>query len=377
MNFRPLSRCDRLVVHQYDPQHPSQGGIDTCISDLVKYAPADFRFGIVGVTTERQRLGRWSTVEIFGREVDYLPVARLSAGDQARKLPHSLRVAAGFLAYVRETPKGLPVQVHRLDTGAVVAVRFPNVRRIQFIHNPTSGTGGHGSDSFWRHAPQIQHLIERRALRGAPAFVFSKGDAARLAKEGFDATRCTTWFDPDLHFPQPADRTRGRRVLWVGRMENQKDPELAVRAFAAAARAGIAEDLEMVGDGTLRPLVEAAVAAEQIGDRVKLRGAVSRGAVADAMRAADVMLMTSHYEGSPRALIEALACGAAIAATEGSDPDGLIVGGVNGAVARTRSADALAEALAAALKVDRRRCTETVASLAAPVAVRRLLEMSS
>jgi glycosyltransferase involved in cell wall biosynthesis len=163
----------------------------------------------------------------------------------------------------------------------------------------------------------------------------------------------------------------------VGRLENPKDPVLAIRAFGAAVRAGIADEFEVVGDGTLRDAVESAVAEEQLGDRVVLRGAVSRREVADAMRRASVMLMTSHYEGSPRALIEALACGAAVAATQGADPDGLVATGLNGALAVSRAEAHIVDALAAALDVNPADCAQTVASLSAPVAVRRLLEMSS
>jgi glycosyltransferase involved in cell wall biosynthesis len=34
--------------------------------------------------------------------------------------------------------------------------------------------------------------------------------------------------------------------------------------------------------------------------------------------------MTSHYEGSPRVLIEGLACGMQVVATKEADPDGVI-----------------------------------------------------
>jgi glycosyltransferase involved in cell wall biosynthesis len=34
--------------------------------------------------------------------------------------------------------------------------------------------------------------------------------------------------------------------------------------------------------------------------------------------------MTSHYEGSPRVLIEALACGMQVVATKEADPDGVV-----------------------------------------------------
>jgi glycosyltransferase involved in cell wall biosynthesis len=49
-----------------------------------------------------------------------------------------------------------------------------------------------------------------------------------------------------------------------------------------------------------------------------------REEIAAAMRSHRVLLMTSHYEGSPRVLIEGLACGMQVVATEEADPDGVI-----------------------------------------------------
>jgi len=311
------------------------------------------------VTNQRVPLGTWQTAVIYGREIAFLPVGRLSAGDQARRLPHSLRVAAGFVRHVRSVPEHVPLQVHRLDTGAVLALRYPHVGRIQFIHTPTGQSVGANADSFWRYAPQAKAVIERIAFRGDPeVFVFNKPEAERLQAQGVRATRWQTWFDPEIHFP--VERTRAGRlaVVWVGRLERPKDPVLAIRAFGVALAGGAVESLTIVGDGTLRPDVEREIDRLGLRAHIKLEGTVSRTVVADQLRRADVLLMTSHFEGSPRALVEALACGTPVACTTGANPDSLIVTGANGSATSTRTPEALAA---------------SVRPLSAPVAVSQLL----
>jgi glycosyltransferase involved in cell wall biosynthesis len=51
---------------------------------------------------------------------------------------------------------------------------------------------------------------------------------------------------------------------------------------------------------------------------------LAREQIAAAMRRHRILLMTSHYEGSPRVLIEGLACGMLVVVTKEADPDGVI-----------------------------------------------------
>ena len=92
----------------------------------------------------------------------------------------------------------------------------------------------------------------------------------------------------------------------------------------------------MVGSGTLRPALEAQIAAlpPDVSRRITLRGRLAPVDVAEARSRSGVFLMTSHagYEGFPRVLVEAMAAGLPAVVTEGSDTGGLIQQGVSGFV---------------------------------------------
>jgi glycosyltransferase involved in cell wall biosynthesis len=111
---------------------------------------------------------------------------------------------------------------------------------------------------------------------------------------------------------------RGRpAMLWVGRLNANKDPLTVLDAFARARPS--------LPNATLTMLFGAADLAREVGtwidrdaalrDRVRLVGTVPYDQIAAYYSAADLFVVGSHHEGSGYALIEALACGVTPAVT--------------------------------------------------------------
>ncbi len=118
--------------------------------------------------------------------------------------------------------------------------------------------------------------------------------------------------------------------------------------------------LEVLGD---EPSVESIIP----GDRARLRflarelglerhviwrGAVSQELVRESLRRSDVLLQASWAEGLPNSVLEAMACGVPVVATDCGGVREAVEHGVEGLVCPTRSPRALADALAA-LHADR------------------------
>lgn len=104
----------------------------------------------------------------------------------------------------------------------------------------------------------------------------------------------------------------GRRFVAVGRLVPQKNYPLMLRAFAATAEAG--DTLTIFGEGPARGRLEDLVRALSLQTRVHLAGHVPDAA--DQLLDHDVLLLSSRYEGTPAVLIEAIACGIPIVATD-------------------------------------------------------------
>ena len=105
---------------------------------------------------------------------------------------------------------------------------------------------------------------------------------------------------------------QGRRFLAAGRLVGQKDFASALRAFARGAEP---EDrLTIVGEGPDRPALERMVRQLGLEHRVSLPGHSRSMSLAFAN--SDVFLLSSRYEGVPGVIIEALAAGLPIVATD-------------------------------------------------------------
>lgn len=104
---------------------------------------------------------------------------------------------------------------------------------------------------------------------------------------------------------------RGHRFVAVGRLEPQKNYPLMLRAFAAGA--GPEDRLAILGEGAQRRRIEALVEKLGLADRVILPGHVDP---APWLAEADAYLLSSDYEGVPAAMVEALAAGLVVVATD-------------------------------------------------------------
>lgn len=377
---------DRLIVHQFDPANPSPGGIDTCLRGICRYFPEGTKIGIVGIdaaSTENERgrvLGRWESHVVGDRQFWFLPVAHLDPGNQKRRVPHSLRLVLGAMKYRRRIPKFRLLQAHRMDTAVALKTVF---RRplAYFVHTQDSGLTGSTSDSIWRYASKVHAALEHHVVRRADdVVVFNPDYAQQLGLHNPNTIFSPTWFDPRVIQQVAQDRDL-HRVLWVGRVEEPKDPLLAIAAFAELATLGDAWKLDVVGGGTLLPALEAEIRSmpEELRSRVTIHGRLAPADVARVMAECGVFLMTSHagYEGYPRVLVESLASGLTAVVTEGSDTGRLIVDGTNGYTVRQRDPRLLAAAIVDSLECDSSAAVQTVAGLQAPVVIERIFNASA
>lgn len=166
---------------------------------------------------------------------------------------------------------------------------------------------------------------------------------------GIDPARAVAIPDPALRDeeiaasprPRPDDR-QGRRFLAVARLNRQKNIPLLIEAFARIAAPG--DRLTVAGEGPARAAIERQIAQLGIGARVALSGHVAD--VRPLLDAAHALVLSSDYEGVPAAVIEALAAGRPVAATDCcASMRWLLSDGAFGALAPAGDAAALGEAM--------------------------------
>lgn len=110
-----------------------------------------------------------------------------------------------------------------------------------------------------------------------------------------------------------------KRLVWVGRMVPVKNLNLLIDAMHVLVRDRPSVKLHLIGDGVLRPMLQSRVEAEGLSDAIHFEGAVAHDRLPDWYRAADAVVLSSHSEGLPNVLREALACGTPFVATNVGD----------------------------------------------------------
>ena len=141
-------------------------------------------------------------------------------------------------------------------------------------------------------------------------------------------------------------------IVAAGRLTRQKNFDLLVRAFRILADGNRAARMLILGDGELRPELEALVTELGLSERVALPGFADNPWAY--MARADAYAMSSRFEGMPLALIEALACGVPVVSTDcPSGPAEILEHGRLGTLVPAGDAEALAAGLQQALS-DRR-----------------------
>jgi glycosyltransferase involved in cell wall biosynthesis len=139
------------------------------------------------------------------------------------------------------------------------------------------------------------------------------------------------------------------RILWVGRLEPQKDVPLALATIKALNQT-LPAQLTILGTGAL-----GAAVARQIADMGQIAGGLAQQVtllshvpdLAAHYAAADALLITSRYEGGPAVAVEALAQGTPVVSTDCSPMlREVLTDDASGIIVPSRAPQDLAAALA-------------------------------
>jgi glycosyltransferase involved in cell wall biosynthesis len=124
----------------------------------------------------------------------------------------------------------------------------------------------------------------------------------------------------------PGEETHGKLVLFVGRLDEEKNVDELIRAVAMLP--GVRA--EIVGDGSCRDKLTALAEELAVSDRVVFRGFVSDEELVEAYQRADLFCMPGTAELQSLATMEAMAAGLPVVAADAMALPHLVQSGVNG-----------------------------------------------
>lgn len=183
------------------------------------------------------------------------------------------------------------------------------------------------------------------AFRASARIVVNSADVESYIVREYRAPRArirviANGVDTERFRPAAASDPASLHVVTVGRLVRQKNHALFLDAARRLLDRGIAARFTIVGDGPLRPELEARVAALGLAAAVTFAG--ERDDVDAILRTAALFWLTSSWEGMPNVVLEALASGVPVVVTAVSGTRELVEPGRQGHIVGLDDAEAIA-----------------------------------
>ncbi|HSV84972.1 MAG TPA: glycosyltransferase family 4 protein [Levilinea sp.] len=149
--------------------------------------------------------------------------------------------------------------------------------------------------------------------------------------------------DLDALQPGPLQTHELPTIIFAGRFMDQKNPVQIVRSLAAIQ--DLSWQCTLIGDGPLRPQVEAEIARHGLAERIHLEGWVTPQEVLEHFRHSDILFMPSRSEGLPVTGVQGLAMGLAVVASDIGGFKDVVEHAVNGMLIPVDQPSGYAQAL--------------------------------
>ncbi|WP_395670274.1 glycosyltransferase [Phenylobacterium sp.] len=353
------AKLNVCLFNSDDPRGGKIGGTSTYVRDFITYLPNDIRLLLIA-PDEIGDLdpGAINQVVFRNRQIDFLPLYR--APTAYNEYPASIaasetfkfaRALVGHWTQLRPLLRrgSYSVEVRRVELSPIVwSFGRPF---IQMVH--VWGPKDQPMSSILGRHTVLRGILEAFAATTAARFFSVNPQMTAMYKRVFPwAARkmatLTTWADPSTFRPSPFDLTEDKiRLAYVGRADKFKRLDLVFEIVARLADIAPAPvELHYVGDGDLTSIPGYA----RVSSLVVNHGVLRPAEIAAVWQTVHIGLLTSEFEGMPRALLEALSCGRPVAALHLPQLETVISHGLSGALV-PRSASPVLEMAAAILEL--------------------------
>jgi glycosyltransferase involved in cell wall biosynthesis len=322
----------------------AQGGLAASVVAPVPLFPSGLKvFGRYGRYARAPRREVRHGVEVLHPRYPVLP--KYGSG-----LAPSALFRAGLDAARALEARGLRFEVidaHYFYPDGVAAARLGEALRLPVVIT------ARGSDlTLIAGEPGPRLAIRWAAGQASASLAVCEDLRQRLVALGAPSDRTLTLRNGvDLALFRPQDRLRAREALGcdgftllsVGSLIERKGHDLVIEAL----RSRPGWRLVIAGSGPLRAELLALARRTGVADRVRFLGEVPHARLPDLYAAADVLVLASSREGWANVLLEAMACGTPAVATDVNGTREVLASAAAGRLIRTRTAEAVAEAVSA------------------------------
>jgi glycosyltransferase involved in cell wall biosynthesis len=203
-------------------------------------------------------------------------------------------------------------------------------------------------------AVKVLHALQRFTVAGAAQIIApSEYLKSIIVSWGVDPERIAVIYSA-LH-PLPVSESKailrerlsftGTVIATVGRLVPWKGFAALIDAVADLSKERPDISLVVIGDGPEEAALRERIAVRGAGERIRLMGKLPKDALGDALKASDIFVLNTAYEGLSHQLLEVMELGLPVVTTNiGGNPE-LIRDGVSGFLVTSNDTAALKEAI--------------------------------
>ncbi|APG48203.1 putative glycosyl transferase [Phaeobacter porticola] len=267
---------------------------------------------------------------------------RLGGRSQVGRLRHLIYLAEA--AYVAEyaMKQGIEHLHAHFGTNATTVALLAHE-----LGAPSYSFTTHGPEEF--DAPQTLSLGEKvdHAAFAVTISSFGRSQLSRWAAFGsWDRLKVVHCGIEPARFADPAPLPDGPlRIAAIGRFVEQKGQMVLIQAMARLVADHPDLHLALIGDGEMRPDLEAAIAAHGLDSHVTLTGWLAEAEVRTELARAQALVMPSFAEGLPMVVMEAMATARPVIATYIAGTPELVIPGETGWLVPAGDPEILAQAI--------------------------------
>ncbi|MDD5165864.1 MAG: glycosyltransferase family 4 protein [Candidatus Omnitrophica bacterium] len=373
----------------------SEGGIASYVREILKQSSGRMAYSLVGVTGDiKYKIGDWSSSAFGGTKFNFFPVLYTRGEHITYKggMPLNARYLFKLFRYrskILEVADSL--HFHRVELALPFILFCKNKKPIIItIHGNNYDIRIAQKHALFRKKwfRYVFHKLASFVIKRADKIIFVSLDAFESYSNIYKNIKgkfsfLSTFVDMDLFKPMDKDKCLQENklsidkkiLLFVGRLDEQKGLDLLLDGYKLCQKQSNNGFLLLIaGDGIERRPLEDRVNNEDIKGIVFL-GSLLHSFLSKIINCADVFVLTSLWEGMPIVILEALACGIPVVATNVGQIGAVVKDGVNGFIIYNRDPEFVKECIFKALSLKngiKKICRDSVLSFSSPTIVSRI-----
>jgi glycosyltransferase involved in cell wall biosynthesis len=354
-----------LMMYPFDPFGPKIGGAETFIKGFIKFSPEDFDVEFIGISSNRQKHPpkKWTRSKLGNREFNFLPLFYEQDENKKTIIPMSLKFTLA-LKFSKIDVTNKVLLFNRIEP--ILLFRKTKYPKIVVIHNDIQKQIiTEKSEVSWSKFPKLYFMFEHFIFISID-YIYSVNNntlefyESKYPEQIEKFSFLPTWVDKEIFFPTDEPKFTIRKklhsvnkllsiekkwILFAGRLQEQKAPIRLIDTFNEYYKKDETACLIIMGEGNLRKSIEAHIRKLKIENKVFLLNNMNQKILASFYRASDVLLLTSHYEGMARCVLEALGCGLPVVSTNVGEVKRVVINDFSGEVVESFSPKIIAQSV--------------------------------